>query len=583
MMKKTIKYLMLILLILVSLGAARPLFFPGFFPMHDNVQVARVYEMSKSLSFGQIPVRLVSDLGYGYGYPIFNFYAPLPYYIGGAFNLLFFDSLTSTKIMFVVGIVLSGLSMFFLINEITDGIAAFTAAVFYIYAPYHAVNIYIRGAVGEFYAYAFVPLIALGLIKILKISKARLSDIDNKLERKDISVNIIRGVVIGSSGISGVLLSHNILGMLLLYYLFAFLIVYLLFFFRGKRNYQQMIGILFMILLGIGLSSFFTIPAFMEKKYTRVDSLIQKGSDFHLHFVYPEQLWDSSWGFAGSAPGKEDGMSFKIGKLHIFLAISSLIILIAKRRKIGKKYLYFYFSILIILISSIFMMVDISTPFWNLLPLFSYIQYPWRFLNITLFALVVLSSFIFRFLNNPYKIGLSIVLIISVIYLNIRYFVPSGLLQVKASDYINLDELHFNMSKISDEYLPKEFNPPENINQVALSGIPSIGSIKVVRSVEEPTHKIYDLELVEPQKLLTNIAYLPGWKVFIDGNLVEVINSAGRLMLTVPEGKHSVEFVLGQTAARIVGNTISLLSLFLLVYVSLFQLNIFYGHKKIFR
>src|SRR3990167_10206008 len=105
---KYFKYLMIVLILLLSFWAVSPFFTSGFFPIHDNTQVQRVYEMGKSLSAGMFPVRWVADLGFGYGYPIFNFYAPMSYYFGTFFYLLGFNALLATKIMMVAGILISG-------------------------------------------------------------------------------------------------------------------------------------------------------------------------------------------------------------------------------------------------------------------------------------------------------------------------------------------------------------------------------------------------------------------------------------------------------------------------------------------
>ena len=111
------KYWGLVFVVLFSLFSILPFLSQGFFPMHDDTQVVRVYEMGKSLKDGMFPVRWVTDLGYGYGYPIFNFYAPLAYYVGGFFNVLGIDALVSTKAMMVLGIVFSGIFMYFLARE----------------------------------------------------------------------------------------------------------------------------------------------------------------------------------------------------------------------------------------------------------------------------------------------------------------------------------------------------------------------------------------------------------------------------------------------------------------------------------
>ena len=78
----------LLLLLIFSFWAVRSLLESGYFPMHDDTQVGRIIAMGRALRNGQFPVRWVSDLGYGYGYPIFNFYGPLPYYLGGGLHML---------------------------------------------------------------------------------------------------------------------------------------------------------------------------------------------------------------------------------------------------------------------------------------------------------------------------------------------------------------------------------------------------------------------------------------------------------------------------------------------------------------
>ena len=102
------------------------------------------------------------DLGYGFGYPIFNFYDPLPYYIGGLIEMIGLNALLATKLMMVVGIMLSGVSMYLLDKEFWGKAGGILSALFYMYAPYHALDIYVRGDVAEFWAFAFMPLVFLG-------------------------------------------------------------------------------------------------------------------------------------------------------------------------------------------------------------------------------------------------------------------------------------------------------------------------------------------------------------------------------------------------------------------------------------
>ena len=155
------KIIPIIFLLILSFWSIKPLFNQGFFPVHDNVQVERVYEMGRALREGQFPVRWVGDLGYGFGYPIFNFYAPLPYYVGGFFNFLGLDAIVATKLMFGIGILLAVISMYILASSFWGRLGGMLSAVLYLYSPYHALDIYVRGAVDEFWAMAFLPFVFL--------------------------------------------------------------------------------------------------------------------------------------------------------------------------------------------------------------------------------------------------------------------------------------------------------------------------------------------------------------------------------------------------------------------------------------
>ena len=68
--------------------------------MHDDMQGMRVNEMVKCFKDFQIPCRWVPSIGYNYGYPQFNYYGPLSYYVMSFFNLLGVGVFDSVKIGF---------------------------------------------------------------------------------------------------------------------------------------------------------------------------------------------------------------------------------------------------------------------------------------------------------------------------------------------------------------------------------------------------------------------------------------------------------------------------------------------------
>ena len=188
----------LVVVLLISYVIVRPLLSAGYFPMHDDTQVARVVVMGRALREGQFPVRWVSDLGYGYGYPIFNFYGPLPYYVGGAIHAAGVSGLVATKIMMALGLVLAGVTMYLALSHMVGVSAGMVGAALYMFAPYHAVQAYVRGAVGEYWALVFLPLILWGFWR--------------------------KNILVGALGIAGLVVSHTILGYAgMVFVLFAFL------------------------------------------------------------------------------------------------------------------------------------------------------------------------------------------------------------------------------------------------------------------------------------------------------------------------------------------------------------------------
>ena len=530
----------LTLIFLLSYPAVRALLGNKSFPVHDDTQQARIFVMSQELKNHQFPVRLVADLGYGFGYPIFNFYAPLPYYLGSLFYISGFDLLTSTNLMYLSAFLLAGVSMYFLAFRLNGRYAGIAAAVLYLYAPYHALNLYVRGAAGELYAYAFLPLYLLGIYLLIKR--------DDKFSQK--------AVILIITGLSGIILSHNITALITLF--FSLLILPLWF-----RERQSFFRYLYSMAGAIGLSSFFIIPAIWENGFTSVSQLSKGSNSYNLHFVYLSQLWDSAWGFAGSAPGLADGMSFKIGKWHVVL--STLAILNLLRLYLNKNFKafqsVFYFSALFLLFISILMTQPVSSPLYRLLPGFDFIQYPWRFLNFILLFSVVLISSLFSGSKKYFKRVLAAVVIIFSLFLYPKYFQPQFVSEISEKGYIRKENLRFTVSKISDEYLPLNFPRPQNFFQTYRTAIEAT----VIK--ETTIHKIYEVRGVA-REIIASMAYFPGWQVKINGRIIPVDVRSGRIVFKMPAGVNQVEFTFSDTPVRYLSNIVSILSLGLILYLT---------------
>lgn len=541
----------IIVVVVLSFWAIEHLTIPGFFPMHDNTQVARVHGMAKSLGDGMFPVRWVSDLGYGYGYPIFSFYAPLSYYVGATVELLGFDALLSTKIMMIMGVLLSGVFMYFLGKEFWGKLGGIVSAIFYVYAPFHAVDIYVRGDVSEFWAYAFIPLAFWGMYKVFQTN------------------GDFKWVVMGSFGYAAIILSHNLTAMMVTPFILAAILIYCYIAIK-KKELSAIRYLLYAFVLGLSLSAYYFIPALLEQRYTNVLSQIGGGADFKDHFVCIPQFWQSQWGFGGSAPGCLDGLSFMIGKLHIIsssLAMGlALVLFLLKRIDKEEERLLIILLCALGLLASVFLMLSVSSSLWETIPLMAFFQYPWRFLLLASFFSSLLAGSLLWLVssltkNNWANYLLAAILIFLVIFNGIKFFIPQTIFNKPVEEYTNTENIRWTISKISDEYLPKDFQKPQDEKDVAVERVIfNTSDIKVNKKMEKTQSIILDIDVSRKNNIHFNIAYFPSWRLTVDG-IPQGNMTANGYNVSVVSGQHVVSMKFEETATQKLSNFISIAGL----------------------
>ena len=571
-MKLFYKQIFPILLIFLLIPIILPFFHNGFFVVHDNTQVPRVYEMGKALHDGEFPVRWVKDLGYGYGYPIFNFYSPLPYYIGGVLTQFSFDPLTATKIMFVLPILLSGIFIFGILKIYIDDTAALAAAVIYAYFPYHAVNIYIRGDIGELYAYAFLPLVFGMLYRLFKLSQKNTS----------IYSYLLTGTFAGFS-IALVIISHNLSAYMLFLLLVPILLIFLLY-----SNYKKalVMVLIYTFSLGFLLSAFYALPALSEMKYTNVASQVGGGADYKDHFVCLSQLWNSPWGYGGSTKGCLDGFSFRLGKVNIMLILGAIVIavLFFKRKKYVSERFVLLGSIGMFVVS-IFLTTDYSLFLWKTLPAMGYLQYPWRFLNFSAFFASIIIGYgiyiISKFLSKKFTYIIVFLIIALTVFQNVKLFRPQEFLNISNNDYISTDYINWDVSKISDEYLPKNFLIPKSSNTVSKIKAEIIaGNAKIFIEKNNTTYLLAHGEVLSDSLVRLHIPYFPAWNIYVDQKAVDyAVKNNGYIVLLHP-GSHTIETKFEQTPIEFFSNTLTVFGICLAIFAIMIGRKMYYGSKK---
>ena len=119
----------------------------------------RVFEMAVALRGGHFPARWMPDAAHGLGYPFWNYYAPLAYGVAGTVAVLGGGVIGAVKLTQALCFVLAALGAYRLARSAWGTAAAgVVAAAAYTFAPYHLLNVYVRGdALAELAAYAVAP------------------------------------------------------------------------------------------------------------------------------------------------------------------------------------------------------------------------------------------------------------------------------------------------------------------------------------------------------------------------------------------------------------------------------------------
>ena len=591
--------LVLILLVLFfSILISLPLLKSGLYDMHDDQQVARLYLFDKSLRDGQLPVRWVDELGFGFGYPLFVFYPPFVYMLGEIFHLLGFGFIDSVKLVFFISIFGSGVAMFILVKELWGKLAGLTAALFYMILPYRALDIFVRGALAESFSFVWLPLILWSFYKLSNLQEQSDYKLSNLQERSDYKLNKLntqRYIFSSAVFLALLMITHNLIFLPFM----LILPIYLLFLFLKTAEKKLFaVNCLISIVVALGLSAFFWIPAIFEKKFTLVDQLLLTNlADFRIHFVYLRQLWNWTWGFGGSAEGLADGISFKIGKLHVLVSIGACIVAIlhllkTKRFSNPSAISYQLSAVLFALfIISAFMATSYSKVIWELLPTFAYLQFPWRFLIFTgLFSSVLAGALIYLLRVTIFRLLAFIILIILLLLPNLKLFKPHNyrldLTDEKTTSY---DVIAWDVSKTSFEYIPNGIlllrdelgHPMVNLNRLEIPKAKIEVSPETARIYNQKysSSKIkFDMDASDRIDVKANIFSFPGWNLKVDGKPMSFSDNNPFKLITfeVNQGMHDITLEFAETFVRKLANFISfftMLAIILsLVYLKLFKI-----------
>lgn len=476
------------LLILLGLGlfAMRTFTGPHYFDGHDaQAHLVRLYQYDLALKDGQILPQWASGLSAGRGYPVFIFAYPLPYLIAESFHLIGFSLAVAIKLTFVLAYLVSLVGMYFL--------AGFTGAILWGFAPYMFVKIFITASFGVVVSYAVIPWFFYAVKK------------KNYLA---VALTLAFWIMAhpGKLVIFGPLL----------------LIIFLL----NLKNYRQLF---LSFLLAFGLSAWYFIPANLELGYTHFKDFVS--TQYANDFVSFSRLLYSKWGTNAPDWGNNP-LSQQLG--------------IAQWFAIGLGVIYWrrLWPYLLSFAISIFLMLSISKPFWDLPTPLQSVSTPWRFLSLAVFSAALTGGLAVQLIKSKY----------------LRYL--AAILLIFLALYGNRNHMRINDSRDYDQ------NFFDNYTGVA-SGWNEYLPIWVKDMPHEfPQNKLEILAADDTELTIQlNTLYFPGWQVKVDGQKVEINPSDnGLIIFKAPVGYQQVESEFTDTPLRRASKIISLVTLFSIIF-----------------
>jgi hypothetical protein len=557
-MKKNNFLIDIFLLLIISIPSFISLLNPYYFTIHDNQHPVRLYLLNEAVNQGYLYSRWVDKLTFGFGDPLFNFYPPLVYYLALIFYRLGFSLIWSIKLVFIFGFVLSTVSMFFLARKFFSKPVAFLASGLYNYLFYHAVNAYVRGALADFFTMAIIPFLFLAII--------------NLYQKPNLKNSLFFGLAL-----SFLILTHQLIAFSTFFFLFYFFLFY---WFLSKERFLFIKYFLIGFVFGLSLSSFYWLPMFFEKQFTFLDKGL---GDYRDHFIYPYQFWYSPWGFGASIKGIEDGMSFQIGKVPIFLIGLSFIFFVIYLFKVRKKDFFLILNFLIfvfLMIFGLWMTTSYSDILWRNFKMLWSLQFPWRFLAPTsVFVALTAASGIY-FLEKLIKFKkiiwvICLFFIILTIFKYHQYFKPQNYLYVSDNDLVTDEEITWKQSKTVLHFVPKGVKAKKNEYGVYVLDIEKNNLPKNIFEIKKGKAKVKVLEnrfqdkkfFIDAQTPATfqlNTFNFIGWQAYLNGKKIQIDDKNDYKLINVflPKGKHNLEFKFEDTLVRKIGNYLSLLSFF---------------------
>ncbi len=473
-----------------------------------------------------------TTLYHGWGYPLFNFYAPLWYIVTFVISHLLPSVLVAHKATLLIACIAYPVGMYFWAKDPLGRVGALAAAAAYAFATYRFHALYFQGNYAQFLAWALYPWVLFCYQRLACRPSAA----------------AFFGTV---ACFSALLLSHNISVMLFVPVAGAYLL-YLAIAHRDQRAWLYL-GLANLLALSIGL--LFWAPALAESGFTRVRVLTQGLFNVQANFltwrdlVAPTPLLDYR---AANPP-----MPFNFGRLHLVLAALGALVLFKRTSQPGRRW-HLALALAGWLLASA-MMLSVSSLVWRVIPMLAFAEFPSRMYGIAFLcsSLLVGASLLWFERWPRLSIGIAAILLVGLIVSVAQYQFPRSLIPVSLTPASFLAYEHqYNApgTTAASEYLsqwtqtlPEGDALSSSLSRTALVDAPSTVSGQVLE--QGPESLLLRIRAEVPTEVGVAQFYFPSWRGWLDGFPVALAPCArsGLICVNVPGGQHELRLQIQDT------------------------------------
>ena len=571
-MKRNFSYLPWLAVLLVMIPVIWPFVSRSSLPVATDAElhIFRLAELERLIRGGEIYPRLAPNFYFGFGYPIFNYYSPLAYYLGVVIAFLpRVGPVEAVKTLFVLGLLAGGLGTFGFVRDRWGTSAGLLASALYGTAPYiQYVDPHARGVLAESFS--------LGLLPVCLFFYGRLHLTQQK-----------RYFLLSALLTSAFVLSHNLMAMIGSGLIAVWLFVVWIFQIDSSQRWSRIRLAPFLAFgVGIGLSMFFWIPVVFERNLVNLNTLVgEEGSHFSWssHFLSLPELFALTrridWGASQSI------IQFNLGIVQAVLFLVLIVWLswqLIKDRKVEDKERFFW---LVAGIGVLYFTLPISALFWRNISVLPFVQFPWRFLGPAAIVLAIGGGSLVEDIDWRWSgvlIGLTI--IFSMPLMQVTPWGEFGPTDLAAAAYQEQKGRWLGTTSTADfipstveivplparETIGDLFNnkAPDRVNRYSL---PEFATAE--QEIVSPLHFRYHVTAEKPFSLRLFLFDFPGWQVSVNGQPVlhDIGLPEGFIVISLQEGDQVVDVEFGSTPARTFGWIVTGLTVLLLagIFISL--------------